>query len=129
MRVQIVADVTRLAGPLLEGDELLLGLTHVRVEVAELAQLLLDALLGIGVHWIIALVHFNRTQHVVLIGEFTLLNRVSPSCTALSQIRTSAKCSGKVLTGGLVINTCSPRVIASFAMSKCKSSARVSLAE
>ncbi len=77
MRVQVVADVARLASPLLEGDELLLGLTHVRVEVAELAQLLLDALFGIGVHGIIALVHFNGAQYVVLDGELALVNSVS----------------------------------------------------
>jgi hypothetical protein len=77
MRVQIVANVARLARPLFEGDELLLGLTHVRVKVAELAQLLLDALLGIGVHGVVTLVHLNGAEHVVLVGELGLSESVS----------------------------------------------------
>ena len=67
MRVEVVRDITVLAGPGLEGLELALRLAHIGVEVVEIAELLSPES-SIGVGRVVALVVLNVDKDVVLLS-------------------------------------------------------------
>lgn len=73
--IEVVADVTGFAGPAAEGVELGLRLAHVGVEVAEMAEGG-DAIAGIGVDGVPALVHFHGAEDALFFGgadEFVMV--------------------------------------------------------
>lgn len=65
MRVQIIRDITLLASPRLEGLELTLRLTHVTIEVVEVAQIK-RFVARIRVCWIKPLVVFDENKDTML---------------------------------------------------------------
>ena len=67
VRIEVVRDITVLAGPGLEGLELALRLAHIGVEVVEIAELLSPES-SIGVGRVVALVVLNVDEDVVLLS-------------------------------------------------------------
>ena len=68
VRVEVVGDVRRLAGPRLERLELVLRLRHVGLEEAERAELL-DAIARISVYRIVSFMDLDAAEHALLFRQ------------------------------------------------------------
>ena len=67
--VEVIRNIRRLARPGLEGFQLVLWLTHVRIHVLEIAKTTPDSITGIRIKWIEAFVNLDADQNSLFGGS------------------------------------------------------------